>query len=141
MFFGHRDAIKSKVEVPTTIAVRRLILEGVTTFYFGGMGNFDHIAAGIVKNCKGEFPHIKMVLSLPYHTLSFKKNREYLQNYYDSIVFPLPKNVCPKAAISQRNSWLVEQSTHVICYLRRKSGGAYKAVEEAQAKAKIVIRV
>ena len=64
------------------------------------------------------------------------------KNYYDEITIP---DVCYgkhfKAAITERNRWMVEQADLFICYVEREEGGAYTALKYAKKLEKEVINL
>ena len=46
-----------------------LIEQGATTFYLGGYGEFDSLAASILREQKKKYPQIELVLVLAYLTV------------------------------------------------------------------------
>ena len=46
--------------------IEALINRGAETFYLGGYGSFDGMAATAVWSLKTKYPHIKSILVLPY---------------------------------------------------------------------------
>ena len=69
----------------------------------------------------------------PQSTAYIKKNINYYLDYYDNVIIPdcLAKTH-PKGAITKRNKWMVEQSSLLICYIEKESGGAYTAFKYAK---------
>ena len=47
----------------------------------------------------------------------------------------------PKAAIGIRNRTMIDRSDMVVCYIERKSGGAYRAVRYAAVQGKVIINL
>ena len=69
-------------------------------------------------------------------------NVEYYDKYYDSIIIPdCLYRAHPKAAITLKNRWMVENSDLVITYVKRNKGGAYEAMQYAEKKGKRVINI
>lgn len=113
--------------------VEKLISEGADTFYLGGYGQFDGLAAGVLTELKEKYPHIKRILVIPY------LNRDYYMRNYDESLYPPLENVPYKFCISKRNEWMVKKSDILLCYIRFTFGGAYKTFEIAKrAKKKII---
>lgn len=100
-------------------------------FYLGRNGDFDILATSVIKrlqkNCRSD--NSVMILVLPY----LVKNYEYYEDYYNEIVIPdeLHK-VYPKAAIMERNRWMVTNSDVLVAYMRNKSGGTAACVRMAE---------
>ena len=79
-----------------------------------------------------------MILVLPYPV----KNYEYYEDYYDEIVIPDKLyGVHPKAAITERNRWMVTNSDVLIAYMRNKSGGTAACVRMAEQHGRTVIKI
>ena len=75
-------------------------------FYLGRNGDFDIMAASVIKRLKKNFrdDNSVMILVLPYPV----KDYEDYEKYYDEIVIPKELyGVHPKAAITERNRWMV----------------------------------
>ena len=82
-FCGHRGIQEpEKVLKWLYETVVELIWEGADCFYLGGYGQFDTMAADVVRELKQEYPHIRSVLVLPY------LNREYNTSPYDESIYP-----------------------------------------------------
>ena len=73
-----------------------LIEQGATTFYLGGYGEFDSLAASILREQKKKYPQIELVLVLAY----LNTGRDV--SGYDSTVYPPLENV------PRRFSFLIE---------------------------------
>lgn len=135
-FCGHNEAaIGEEIWTRPYRAVEREIQNGADTFYLGGYGHFDRMAAGVVRELKKKYPHIKFVLVLAY------LNREVEMTYYDETTYPPLENTPPRYAISKRNEWLVAQADTVIEYVTHGWGGAAKTLRYAQRKHKRIINI
>ena len=135
-FCGHSDWYGSPEEREHLRSViRDLIVEGADTFYLGGYGGFDSGAAGLVRELKEEFPHIRSVLVIPY------LDREYNLNCYDESLYPPIEDVPLRFAISKRNEWMVEQADVVVSGVRHGWGGAATTLKYAQRKKKRIISI
>ncbi len=132
-FAGHRDVTDSDaVRSWLCNKVEQLIQHGANTFYNGGYGAFDSMAASVVKEMKEKYPSIESVLVTPYldraNTYSF-----------DASIYPELENVPKRLAIVKRNEWIVDNSDVLIAYVTRDFGGAYKTLKYARRKKKKVI--
>lgn len=107
-----------------------LIEEGARTFYLGGYGAFDSMAAAAVRRQKADHPDIEAVLVLAYLDRAADADR------YDRTTYPPLEKVPRRYAISKRNQWMVDVSDAVISYVTRGWGGAAKTLDYAKRKGK-----
>lgn len=145
-FFGHRYIYRPfEVEKRLEKIITELInTKNYVEFLVGKEGDFDTIVSstirGIVK--KNELKNSSLVLVMPYIKSSYKNNEEYYSNYYDEIEL-CNESVSAhfKVAIQIRNRSMVDRSDLVLCYIEKESGGAYKTIQYAQQKNKLIINV
>lgn len=132
--FGHR---KIYGEIPLlSDTIKKLSEQGVTEFLTGGMGDFDRIFAETVRRVN----NARLVLVLPYMTAELNKNRDFYESLYDEIIIPqCVEGMFPKAAIKQRNRWMVRKSSIAVGYITQNHGGAYDAMKYAGSIGKITI--
>lgn len=134
-FCGHREVHEpEKVKGWLEEVVDSLIHEGADTFYLGGYGQFDALAAAVVREKKERYPQIRSVLVLPY------LDREYDASAYDETLYPPLENVPKRYAISKRNEYMVDHADVVVTYVVFCFGGAYKTTQYAERKLKRMIR-
>ena len=140
--FGHRMLLMD-IEKPLREVLERLVEErGVTVFYTGGMGEFDDLFARTVRSMERECPSLRLVLVLPYLTERLNLDKAFYEVFYDEILIPAELDgVHPKAAIGQRNRWMVDHSDIVVAALHRDFGGAAEAVRYAEKRGKEVVRI
>ena len=135
-FCGHNEAgIGEEIRQRLYRTVEQEIQNGADLFYLGGYGYFDRMAAGVVRELKKKYPHIKSVLVLAY------LNREVDMEYYDETTYPPLENTPPRYAISRRNEWVVAQADTVIAYVIYSWGGAAKTLRYAQRKHKRIVNL
>lgn len=133
-FCGHTQISQSeKIENWLYDVTQKLIEQGATTFYLGGYGAFDSLAASVLREQKKQYPQIKLVLVLAY--LNTGKNT----SGYDSTVYPPLETVPRRFAISHRNRWMVEASDVVVAYVLHDWGGAATTLRCAKQKKKHII--
>ena len=133
-FCGHSQITKEdKIASWLRTVTQSLIEQGATTFFLGGYGEFDSLAASILREQKKKYPQIKLVLVLAY--LNTGKNT----SGYDSTVYPPLETVPRRFAISHRNRWMVEASDVVVAYVLHDRGGAATTLRCAKQKKKQII--
>ncbi len=111
-------------------------------FYVGGRGEFDSIAAASVRNAKYRYRDKKIQLYLvePYMRAGINRDKVEYERLYDGIIIPQELfGVHPKAAITKRNRWLVDQADSLIAFVQRDFGGAYQTLKYAERKRGIKI--
>lgn len=134
-FCGHREVHEpKKVKAWLEEVIDMLIQEGADTFYLGGYGQFDALAASVVCEKKERYPQIRSVLVLPY------LDRNYDSSTYDETLYPPLENVPRRYAISKRNEFMVNYADVVVAYVVYSFGGARKTLNYAERKQKRVIR-
>ena len=93
-------------------------------FYLGGYGDFDSIALSCCRKYKKEInSNVNLYFVTPYLSERYIK-RNYIEDYYDGIIYPEIENVPLKFAISKRNFWMAEQADIVIVCINNSWGGA-----------------
>lgn len=133
-FCGHakisdRDAVQAWLSEVT----QALIAQGATTFYLGGYGAFDELAAWVLRRQKQTHPDMKLILVRPY----LRRNMEDFG--YDDCIYPPLGSVPPRFAIPKRNQWMVQQSNVVVAYVLHDWGGAAATLRYARQKKKIIL--
>ena len=133
-FCGHAQVAQIEVVKAWLCAVtQRLIERGATTFYLGGYGAFDSLAAAVLREQKKRYPQIELVLVLAY--LDARKSI----SAYDNTVYPPLERVPRRFAISHRNRWMVDTSDVVVAYVLHDWGGAATTLRYAKRKKKQII--
>ena len=135
-FCGHKDVFDAETIKNRLISiVKQLIIEGADTFYLGGYGMFDTLAARVIHDLKPSFPDIRSLLIIPYI------NRNYDISLYDETLYPPLENVPMKFAIKRRNEWMVDRSEIVVSYVLHGWGGAATTLAYAERKKKRIIYI
>ena len=80
-----------------------LIEQGATTFYLGGYGEFDSLAASILREQKKKYPQIELVLVLAY--LNTGRDVSGYDQY--PCISTAGKRTRAVFSISHRNRWMV----------------------------------
>ena len=133
-FCGHAQILQSEIiEEWLYDVTQKLIEQGATTFYLGGYGAFDSLAASVLREQKKQHPQIEMILVLAY----INTGRD--TSGYDSTVYPPLETVPRRFAISHRNRWMVESADVVVAYVLHDWGGAATTLRYAKQKKKQII--
>ncbi|HIS75543.1 MAG TPA: hypothetical protein IAB51_01915 [Candidatus Merdivicinus excrementipullorum] len=133
-FCGHGQ-VSDSVEIMDWLraVTRDLIKRGGTTFYLGGYGEFDSLAAAVLREQKKMYPQIELILVLPYLNAS-----RDAWGYDGTIYLPLESSP-PRFAISKRNQWMVDASDVVVAYVLHNWGGAAATLQYAKRKKKEIL--
>ena len=97
-------------------------------------GGFDRLAASAVKEAKRFYPEVKLTLLLPYHPAEhpFPKPESFDDSFYP----PNMEHVPRRLAIIRANQYMVNNSTHLIAYVKRPSNGSREVLEAALKRQK-----
>ena len=147
-FTGHRDIPKTNygmIQICLERIISDLASQGVRYFKTGGALGFDTIAALIVLKFRKKFPHIRLILVLPYKEQaenwsdSDKKIYGEILENADKVVYTSKHyhNGC----MHKRNRHLVDKSGACICYLVKDSGGTSYTVDYARKKGLKIINI
>lgn len=132
---GHSTIYKTNDFSQWLAAILPSVIEGgASTFYLGGYGAFDGLAAKAVRQQKAAYPHIEMILVLAY------LDREVDASGYDGTTYPPLEKVPRRYAIVRRNEWMVPASDLVISGVTHGWGGAAQTLEFARKKKKVVLQ-
>ena len=144
--FGHRQvndpfAVDRKLET----IVRDLLAEKeYDEFLMGRDGEFDLLAASVIKRCRkavGE-ENSALIWMLPYMMAEYRDHEEDYLNYYDDVeVSQNAASAHPKGAMQIRNREMVDRSDLVIFCVERSSGGAYQTMKYAIKNQKNIINL
>lgn len=135
-FIGHSKmwGDRERVSVALTSTVERYIAQqGVTDFLVGNYGDFDRMAAAVVKEAKTRHPCIHLYLMLPYRPEQGRPLPD--REGYDSFVYPEEMEGVPlKLAIPRLNRLMVEEADYAIAYVLHSWGGAATTLEYAEVR-------
>ena len=135
--FGHRQLDDPFfVERVLEIMVRQLLTEKeYVEFLVGRDGEFDLLAASVIKRCRravGE-ENSALIWMLPYPTAEYRDHEEEYLNYYDAV--EVSQNAAGahfKSAMQIRNREMVDRSDLVIFCVEHQKGGAYQSIRYAE---------
>ena len=70
-----------------------------------------------------------LILLQPYPM----KDDEYYEKFYDEVQYPVDSKIHPKAAITKRNQWMVENAELLIAFVEEgRKGGALTTLKYAE---------
>lgn len=143
-FFGHRDTqVTNSLTLRLEETLVSLIDQCVDEFWCCEQGEFDWITRLTILELKKKFPDIKTAYVLAYPTfLRSEISYNYLEETYDYIIYPdeVAKGH-PKFAIMRRNKYIAKNADIIVCYIKKQSGGAFKAVKIAEKLNKKIINL
>lgn len=144
--FGHRQiddpfAVEHELEK----IVRELLAEKeYVEFLVGRDGEFDLLAASVIKRCRravGE-ENSALIWMLPYMTAEYRDHEEDYLNYYDDVeVSQNAAGAHPKGAMQIRNREMVDRSDLVIFFVEHAKGGAYQTMRYAEKQGAAYINI
>ena len=133
-FCGHSQLEEpEKIKVWLKKIIEDLIKQGAKTFYLGGYGQFDVMAASVLYKMKKKHCNIEIILVLAY------PDKKYDASIYDSSIYPPLENIPRRYAILKRNEYMIDISDIVISYVKYNYGGAYTTLKYARRKNKQII--
>jgi len=147
-FTGHRnipiderESIKQRLKEE----IISLIHQGVRYFATGGALGFDTMAALAVLKLKREYPHIRLILVLPYRDQQ-EKWRAWDKFIYDLILDQADKAVYISRyythdCMHKRNRHLVDHSGICVCYLTNPHSGTAYTVDYAKQRGLRIINL
>lgn len=145
-FFGHRNIDNILlVENKLKTLIKNIINENpFVEFLVGRNGDFDEIVASCITNVKRTYrsDNCALVLVLPYLTAEYKNNSKSFEEYFDEIEICNESNSAHfKSAIQIRNRHMIDRANLIVCYINKKSGGAYQSVRYAEENKKNIINM
>ena len=140
-FIGHRvlsDIRKVEDELEKHI-FDLLRSKEYVEFYMGRNGDFDICAASAVKRVQKKMgrENNSLILVLPYSN----QDANYLAQFYDEIQYPVSPDTHFKAAVGERNKWMIENCNELVAYVEHSHGGAYTAYQFALKQEKQILNL
>lgn len=131
-FIGHREASEG-LRLELNAAVEKCIAAGCTEFIVGHYGQFDALAASVVKELKEKYSDLRLVMLLPYHPAEHPIE---LPPGFDTSYYPLGMETVPRSvAIKEANRRTILTVDYVIAYARHP-GNARDLAEYAEKRGK-----
>lgn len=129
-FTGHREIKDKDLYIHLYNIVEDLILKGYRYFGAGGSRGFDLMAADTVLELKKKYPHIHLILVLPFENQyqhetgwSIEEIKKY--HYHKSVASKVVHEnaVYERGIYYKRNQHLVDFSSVCIAYQYKSTGG------------------
>lgn len=146
---GHRRLPEDITELKKSLesAITGLIEQGVIYFGAGGALGFDMLAEETVLQMKQRYPQTRLILVLPcppeQQTLKWN---DVQRKQYNEIMAKADKvrilspTYNPNCML-ERNRHLVDNSGHLVCYLRKDYGGTFYTVNYAKKQGINILRL
>lgn len=137
-FSGHREVPAEAVEPLRRLLrekISRLASEGVCGFLCGGAMGFDTLAAEAVLAERTRNPRLTLTLALPCPGQSDRwplwAQRKYaaIRDEADEVIYV--SEAYTRFCMMQRNRFLVDHSSRLVCYLLSDRGGTAATVRYA----------
>ncbi len=125
--------------------IEKLIAEGYTYFGTGGCYGFDFEASLAILDLKAIYPHIKLILVLPFLEQAERWTQEQISNYEhlkrsaDKVTYTAEHY--SKGCYHKRNRHLVDCSSVCIAYQTKNTGGTAYTVKYAKEQSVRVIHI
>ena len=132
--------MSSSIERHLEEVIRGLIAQDVDEFWLCEQGAFDCLSRLVLKELKKEFDWINLCI-LPAYYPNNAKMDWIDDNGYELLYPDEVSKAPPQVAILRRNEYIAKNTDYIVCYVSRKSGGAYKAVEKARKYGKKIINL
>lgn len=142
-FAGHSFIFSATAEKRLKCEIEAYLADiDEASFYVGGRGEFDSMAAVAVRAVRAQHRDKKIQLYLvePYFRAGLNRDKWFYEQLYDGIIIPQELlGVHPKSAIIRRNRWMVDQADLLLAFVCRDYGGAYQTLKYAERKGGIQI--
>lgn len=145
VIFSDEDGDKEIINLKKQLTKRlktEITRNDAEIFMTGRQGEFNNLFASVVRELKGKFPYIKLVLVESHFSESLYLYKEHYEKMYDCIV------ICSESASAKsdeeallRNMWMAENSDLVITYVKGFTGNEFMAMKYAQCLYKSVINM
>ena len=141
-FIGHREIyghchLDDEIEKIVTDLIRK---KEYVEFYVGRNGDFDISVASATKRAQNALGNQNscLVLLQPYPM----KDDPYYEKFYDEIWYPIDSKTHPKAAITKRNQWMIDNADLLVAYVEPdRKGGALTTLKYAQKQGVEIINL
>lgn len=131
-FIGHREAPATLLPVLIQSVEKHISEYGVTEFFVGGYGNFDHLAAKAVISLKQQYPQITLSLLIPYHPA--ERPIETPPGFDNTYYPPKMEKVPRRLAIVRANRHMVDHVDYLIAYVWHPASNARNLVAYAEKR-------
>ena len=149
-FTGHRELKESPEFLFHKVLEKteQLIRQGYVYFAAGGARGFDAIAAQAVLKLEEKYPHIRLILVLPFPrpyvreggwTQEDIRRHEEQKKRASQVIYT--RKAYGVGCYYQRNRYLVDFSSVCLCYQYKNTGGTAYTVSYAKEKGRKIIPI
>ena len=131
-FIGHREASTEIFPALMAAVEQHIEAYGVTEFFVGNYGGFDHLAARTVIAAKERHPEINLSLLIPYHPA--ERPIEPPPGFDNTFYPPGMEKVPRRLAIVRANRYMVDHVDYLIAYAWHPASNARDLLEYAQKR-------
>ena len=132
-FTGHRTLDDGFSPRKLKAEIKKLILQGVDTFYNGMAMGFDLLAAEKTLELKKKYPHIKLILCIPCYNqeknFSPKDKERYAAIYKKADERTYISDAYYKGCMLARNRYMADRADALIAHCIKENGGAAYTVK------------
>lgn len=135
-FSGHSCFIQNKsnlqqLKIKMYEEIDKAIKNGTDTFYFGACCGFELVCANLVLSCKKIInfrnpQYIKLIAIIPYEEQANDWSNENRELYFDTLAkcddVILLNTKYKKGCYYQKNRYMIEHSSKLICYYNGSGG-------------------
>lgn len=141
-FFPWHSDLNDKSAKQLLIELRKEILkaieDGFYTFVCGGALGVDTWAAQIVLSVKESYPHIRLIIALPFTGYnSFVTDNDYVNTINSADEVVIVGTETGKDGLSKRDKYMVDNSERIIAVYDERTGihsGTYHALQYAKQR-------
>ncbi len=136
-FIGHKDCPFTIKNNLLKITEKLIAEKGINTFYVGTQGSFDKIVYDVL--CE-----LERIYKIEIYVVLAYLNQSCEESYYDVAKSIYPDELAktpPRYAIRKRNSYMINKSDYVICYMNDPFSNTYGNIKEAIKKKKQIINL
>ncbi len=142
---GHRTLYADFDEEFTEEVFLRLIERGFDTFLVGMAVGFDTACFKILEKLRKEYKYIKIIACVPCpeqaSRFNFFQKKEYERMLKSADEVTVLSEFYTKWCMQKRNEFMVNNSSVVVCYVRKQSGGTVNTLKYALKKGLEIIKV
>ena len=127
-FIGHRKilgqyCLEDKIK---EIIKEKILSNEYVELYVGRNGDFDIFVASAAKKAQKALgdSNSRLILVQPYPM----KNDQFYEKFYDEILYPNENGTHPKAAITKRNRWMIDNADLLVAYAEPDREGGTAAM-------------
>lgn len=129
-FIGHRDAPNSIQEQLNQIVEELVRDHHIAECIVGCHGEFDRMATIAVREAKQKYSQLRAYRLTAYHP---QDRRLTVPDLFDDLYYPAGMETVPRRyAIKKANRIALEESDHLIAYVRRDGGNASEILRHAK---------